>query len=449
MSTHRPSFPRSGCCLCGVALKVKPNDNYTYLTAADLAWTYEIIVLQNRNRTKCHQACWRLMQQEHPWLNETLLAKTLDGNHGSLNFPRDMNPDWCDRFDEPDHFNGPLDLWSIWGWNSGFNHDVDHKTDFGYLVRDPFNVSMLQNILVECYQTIGPHEEQSVGGLQVDLSASFDVFQQLPPELILRVMSFLPSPSVGALRLASRTCGMLSLRGFWKTRFFYPHELCHIPYATPNVDVSDVQWTKIRHSLLYPFIVPDQLRNRFRISYNNKRLAGLIKRRQQEQREFQDFSIEPIGEWTSRPSIRVERTQRTIVDNYEAFRQTSRVVASFVVRDRDFFVSGIRLEAPGSSIHIGTFGCDHHQDTQAIEISQGLELTGFILNMEQFGISGLQLLTSDKNGKNTVPSELKLGSASPYKKEVLPPTGAKSGVLCTQIAADDRIIWLELADETA
>lgn len=69
-----------------------------------------------------------------------------------------------------------------------------------------------------------------------NLSAERDVFNYFPPEILERIVMFLPSPDVHSLRLASRVFATLSLsERFWASRFTEGHEFDYLPevFATP------------------------------------------------------------------------------------------------------------------------------------------------------------------------------------------------------------------------
>ncbi|KAF4495925.1 pyrimidine 5 -nucleotidase [Fusarium agapanthi] len=69
-----------------------------------------------------------------------------------------------------------------------------------------------------------------------NLSADKDVFNYLPPEILERIVTFLPSPDVHSLRLASRVFATLSLsERFWISRLTEGHEFDYLPevFATP------------------------------------------------------------------------------------------------------------------------------------------------------------------------------------------------------------------------
>ncbi|KAF5714618.1 hypothetical protein FMUND_7335 [Fusarium mundagurra] len=68
------------------------------------------------------------------------------------------------------------------------------------------------------------------------LSADKDVFNFFPPEILDKIVTFLPSPDVHSLRLASRVFATLSLsERFWISRFTEGHEFDYLPevFATP------------------------------------------------------------------------------------------------------------------------------------------------------------------------------------------------------------------------
>ncbi|KAG4293680.1 hypothetical protein FPRO06_00265 [Fusarium proliferatum] len=69
-----------------------------------------------------------------------------------------------------------------------------------------------------------------------NLSADKDVFNYFPPEILEKIVTFLPSPNVHSLRLASRVFATLSLsERFWVSRFTEGHEFDCLPevFATP------------------------------------------------------------------------------------------------------------------------------------------------------------------------------------------------------------------------
>lgn len=69
-----------------------------------------------------------------------------------------------------------------------------------------------------------------------NLSTDKDVFNYLPPEILERIVTFLPSPDVHSLRLASRVFATLSLsERLWVSRFTEGHEFDYLleVFATP------------------------------------------------------------------------------------------------------------------------------------------------------------------------------------------------------------------------
>ncbi|KAL9574182.1 hypothetical protein ACKAV7_001697 [Fusarium commune] len=68
------------------------------------------------------------------------------------------------------------------------------------------------------------------------ISADKDVFNYLPPEILERIVTFLPPTDVHSLRLASRVFATLSLsERFWVSRFTSGHEFDYLPdvFSTP------------------------------------------------------------------------------------------------------------------------------------------------------------------------------------------------------------------------
>ena len=95
-------------------------------------------------------------------------------------------------------------------------------------------------------------------------------FSHLPKEILVQIISFLPTPSVQAVRLASRTMASVHLPvSYWHSRFQFPNELCHIKlpsHLSPGrFDRKAIDWKSFCNRLLYPE-QNEPMKNRSRIS---------------------------------------------------------------------------------------------------------------------------------------------------------------------------------------
>jgi hypothetical protein len=94
-----------------------------------------------------------------------------------------------------------------------------------------------------------------------------EVFAKLPMGIMEAILEFLPTASVKALRLSSRSVAYCGLSNkFWKSRFVYPHEQSHIPlhlslripFDLPRQAISSplnenhIDWKALRQSILEP-----------------------------------------------------------------------------------------------------------------------------------------------------------------------------------------------------
>ncbi|RBQ66505.1 hypothetical protein FVER14953_21323 [Fusarium verticillioides] len=126
-----------------------------------------------------------------------------------------------------------------------FEEQVDLGDLFRLCVSTPIGPDMLPNFGYDYGNIASMNYEGDIEVLQdafqsildrSTLSADKDVFNYFPPEILERIVMFLPSPDVHSLRLASRVFATLSLsERFWASRFIEGHEFDYLPevFATP------------------------------------------------------------------------------------------------------------------------------------------------------------------------------------------------------------------------
>ena len=130
---------------------------------------------------------------------------------------------------------------------------LDWTTDYDYLVKNPNKVDEINEILGN-----PPTLSAEDASLQPTSKPRGQcIFSRLPEEILVQLFGFLPTSSVLAVRLASRTMASVLLASrFWRSRFNLPHELCHVrltidPCCWPN------QWENRQLATVVPrFTLP-------------------------------------------------------------------------------------------------------------------------------------------------------------------------------------------------
>ena len=107
-----------------------------------------------------------------------------------------------------------------------------------------------------------------------------DIFARLPEEVLTEILVLLPSASVRDFQLASRRMASVHLSSrYWRSRFEFPNELCHItlpPALKKSGQVGGrwVDWRRLCDQLLHPAgEKPGWWLNRKRITALNKQLV--------------------------------------------------------------------------------------------------------------------------------------------------------------------------------
>ena len=186
-------------------------------------------------------------------------------------------PDWATDYAGPEPFFWRVDEGVAEGVGS-----LEHYPEWQYLVRDPGNGrgfdELFANPPLESTDTTSPLIQFSDDG--------GDIFARLPEELLTEILVLLPTTSVRNLQLASRKIASVHLSSrYWRSRFHYPNELCHVslpPALLKAGQVGDrwIDWKRLCDQLLHP--VGDGYewwQNRKRIMRLNKGLVESMSRR--------------------------------------------------------------------------------------------------------------------------------------------------------------------------
>ena len=113
-----------------------------------------------------------------------------------------------------------------------------------------------------------------------------DTFSRLPEEILSEITVLLPSASVRNVQLASRRMASLHLISrYWRSRFDFPNELCHVKLPSGLLKSSQVgdlyiDWRCLCDQLLHPLGERyGWWKNRKRIAAMNRKLVESMSRR--------------------------------------------------------------------------------------------------------------------------------------------------------------------------
>ena len=187
---------------------------------------------------------------------------------------RGLRPDWTINYAGAENFWD--DEWKYHGEIEASNVagvlDVTEECDF--LAKDPEKVDDLDGMLK--FPSLLPGI--AVSNPLARTTDQEDCFCRFPEEILLQTIASLPSPSVQAIRVASKAMAEVSLSsGFWRSRFDFPNELCHIPlpyrFKSGPIDGSPIGWKSLCMRLLASGDRSQNLQNRRKISELTDKLA--------------------------------------------------------------------------------------------------------------------------------------------------------------------------------
>ncbi len=238
-----------------------------------------------------HPCCWDILLQQHALIG-TSTNTNFDLNELSKIFLQmslgsagnSYRPDWVIDYAGPERFF----------WIKNFD-ELKDEPEWHFLGRDPgmvfgFDELLANPPLQSTASTSTPIQFTDEGG---------DILSRLPTEILMDVLVLLPTPSVRNLQLASRKMASVPLGSrYWRSRFQYPNELCHITLPTVlqtsgQMDNRWVDWRCLCDQLLHP--VGQEFawwQNRKRIIALNRKLVKSMPHRRSDGclKEGVDFS---------------------------------------------------------------------------------------------------------------------------------------------------------------
>lgn len=317
---------------------------------------------------------------------------------------RGLKPDWTHDY------LGPEQFWADgWAYHeepeaSDVAGVLDYTDEWDFLVHDP-TVSLNVDELLENPPLVSG--EQPPCGLR-SISNQKDDFSHLPAEILLDILSFLPTSSVQALRLASRRFGSLYLNStYWRSRFDYPNELCHIrlpaTLLSRQPENSQIDWKTLCDRLLH---VPETRNGGWR---NRKRIA-LLTRRLAERVLPKDSDTHVENRIPSKITSSLTCRQFVSCPNRYSFAKASAVfsdlsppgvIRTISVNFKPFKLAsllvGIEFVGTDDTIRLGS--CTPNS-THRTDLQDGEAMKGLIVAMTMVGIVGLEFIIHVKNSPN-------------------------------------------------
>ncbi|CAD6592550.1 MAG: hypothetical protein ASARMPRED_006397, partial [Alectoria sarmentosa] len=241
-----------------------------------------------------HPSCWDILLQQHALLASPTRT-CLDFTELSMIFLQiplgpiydRFRPDWAVDYAGPERF-----FWI---------HPADQfplDPEWHFLARDPGIVLGFDDLLAN-----PPLEHDANLSPQIPfVDDAGEILSRLPVEILTEILVLLPSTSVRALQLASRTMASLHLSSrYWRSRFEFPNELCHVKLppalqGSGRVGNRRVDWRRLCDQLLHP--VGEEFewwQNRKRIAALNKQFVKSLSLRRSDGRLKEGVNVQHLG----------------------------------------------------------------------------------------------------------------------------------------------------------
>ena len=326
-------------------------------------------------------------------------------------------PEWAGDY------GGPEQFWEDgWSWNEEPEASMvagllEELPELEFLVRNPENShgfeSLLANPPLQAASAESPHPISMVTHVH-------DTFYRLPEELLLEIICVLPTASVQKLRLASRAIASVRLNtGFWRSRFMFPNELCHIqlPSELLKIDQRDhpsVDWQELCYRLLHP-----EKTTEYQWWQNRKRIASL-----NEKLVHQMLTKDAIGESAysfdgfkchrsfSCPGQKASSEASALLPTSSSSSLT--LSTTFRTAKGVHYLSGISFASPESFVEIGF--CDPGKATNTL-IDHCSNIIGLFVTLNVEGIVRLAPLVNEQDLINKTVKDVEI--SDDYEQEAV------------------------------
>ena len=307
---------------------------------------------------------------------------------------RGLVPDWAGDYDGPEQF------WDDgWAWNEDIDRSVvacmlEEKPEWNFLVSDPDDPrhlnQLMQHIPLNSPITRSPVSPKSRVGVH-------DIFSRLPEELLLQIICFLPTASVQNIRLASKVMAAVQLGiSFWRSRFAYPNELCHIRLPTDfpkgyQADISAVDWRELCYRLLHPEDSRhyDWWKNRKRIISLNSKLVQMMLSEDSRPRQIDSVDDLVCRHLFSCSDQGIANTASGIIPTSKALT----ISTTFRRGKNRQFLSSMAFTSPESSLELGFYG---QLNAKSTDVGNSENLMGFMVALTAEGIIGITPVVGTK-----------------------------------------------------
>ena len=310
---------------------------------------------------------------------------------------RGLVPDWTGDYAGPEQF------WDDgWTWSEDIDASIvagllEEKPEWDYLVSDP-DISFELTQLMQ-HPPMVPSNILSLNPIRSNVDVKDD-FSRLPEELLLDIMCLLPTTSLQNVRLASKVIASVPLGpSFWRSRFAYPNELCHIrlPAGFPRDYQSStlsVDWREMCYRLLHldDSRQPSSWKNRRRIVSLNSKLVQMMLSEGSSQGR-----IDPVNRLACHHSFscchqRVANTTSGRIPTSTPFT----ISTTFRPGKNGPFLSGLAFTGPDTRLELGFSDLLNAKSTI---IRDSEHLMGFVLAMTAEGIVGIKAVIRMEDGK--------------------------------------------------
>lgn len=156
---------------------------------------------------------------------------------------------------------------------------IDDAPQLIFVAHDPENAPAFDGTLEDILRSQSANEQEPY---ITPLNDVHDAFSPLPVEILHQILCLLPTNSYHAVRSASQSFAAIHpSNDYWRSKFAFPHELCHISLPSHIVAAPALNWRSLYYHLMNPANEQDdRLRqcrqNRDRIAYLNSKLVSLL-----------------------------------------------------------------------------------------------------------------------------------------------------------------------------
>ena len=349
-----------------------------------------------------HPICWDLFLQNHALLaaanacnpDLNLLGDILSGQDLEQD-GRGLHPSWTKDYDGPEQF-----------WADGWRHHeepeasevagiLDWSTEWDFLVKDPGTIEGFDDIIKN--PPLAPTGKVSLLIKVKPGNKSTCPFARLPQELLSGILTLLPTPSVGAVRVATPSMAIVELSmTFWRSRFEFPHELSHItPPSTLSFSQEkwvNIDWIELRRRILgAPNDSNDCLRNRRRILRLTRLLVQeLLDEAEVRSKEKQKLSIQPdLKNFQSiaRPGFKVQSHASAILKGNLSSGNPKRISVTFKSSRSHRLLTGVAFTGVNGVSFLG----DCNVNTKSfIDLSPDADILSITVAVSTEGIMGIK-----------------------------------------------------------